>query len=106
MRIALKIFLILLAGSVFTCCFLPSIVFRLQYGREPLSIELYNKSFDLIKEGMTFDEVRAVYGEPHEKHPNNPQVGGEDWIYWTSTLKIGYLGIMFGPDGRVTGTWI
>jgi hypothetical protein len=96
-----------LAGSVGTCCLLPGIIFRLQYGRPPLAAEKYRTSLETIKPGMTFDEVRALLGEPHEKYTRHRDDDwGETWIYWTDPFGAGYLGVQFSKEGRVLHQWI
>jgi hypothetical protein len=102
--------LLLMAGLAGTCCLscclLPSIAFRLEYGRPPLAEEKYDTSLETVKPGMTFDEVRAVLGEPHEKYPSSRDDEGEVWLYWTDSIKLGYLGVQFSKEGRVLSQWI
>ena len=80
-----------------------SLAFRLQYGRGPLSVELYQASRTSTMQGMTQEEVRARLGEPHEVY--DKWDGEASWIYYTDTFGHGYLGIRFGPDGRVVRVW-
>ena len=54
----------------------------------------------------------AVAAQLRERLPDQPLVevarntdlAGEGWYYWLDSFGIGYFGVRFGPDGRVTGT--
>jgi hypothetical protein len=86
----------------------PGVWYRLRYGRPLLTTEKYNDSSRLVREGMSFDEVRRALGDPHEIERNHD--GSTSWRYRVrssfSPLEEGFLGIEFGLDGRMTGTWI
>src|SRR5262245_24374103 len=104
LRTCIRVSIVLLAAVVLSCCVLPDLLFRVKYGRPPLSAEKYRTS--LVTGGMTADEVRAALGEPHEIHPAVSPEDEEVWFYHTDLLGPSSLGVNFGPDKRVTGTWI
>lgn len=79
------------------CCFGPPHAIRLMYGNYPLG----RYPNGVISEGMTPDDVIARLGTPHERTQRNDR---ESWYYWLDSFGIGYFGVNFGPDGRVTGT--
>ena len=95
----------LLILGFLSCCVLPDLVFRWEYGRPPLAKEKFDTSLKTVKPGMTFDQVRAALGEPHEKY-QDPGDGGEVWVYRTEPLRLGGLYIQFSKDGLVLRKWI
>jgi outer membrane protein assembly factor BamE (lipoprotein component of BamABCDE complex) len=97
--------LLSLLALVLSACFLPGVLFRLQYGRPPLTTAEYRASIQ-IEEGMTPDEVRAIIGPPHKVHADFGGEGQEAWIYFTDSLELNYLGVWFGTTGRVYSRWI
>ena len=52
---------------------------------------------------MTRDEVTQTLGRPHERFSGGD---GERWFYWLDSFGLGWFGLDFGPDGRVTGTYV
>jgi outer membrane protein assembly factor BamE (lipoprotein component of BamABCDE complex) len=90
-----------LAALVLAACLLPPVLVRLVHGRGPLTAEQFKASGGI--EGKTTEEVRALLGEPHERDVERD--GSQRWYYWQDSYGIHYLGVEFGPDGRVTGTW-
>src|SRR5947209_16578287 len=90
--------LVLVSGAVpLCCCLLPPVVVRITYGNYPLGSYPNGK----IREGMTRDEVAAILGSPHERFRRDDE---ESWYYWLDSFGIGYFGVHFGSEGRVTGT--
>ncbi len=90
--------LVLSASVPFCCCFGPQQCFRLAYGSYPLGAYPNNK----ITPGMTREEVTAVLGPAHNVlYPDSDR---ESWYYSLDSFTIGYFGVIFGADGRVTGT--
>ena len=90
--------IVLVSGMVpVSCCLGPPHAVRIVYGNYPLGSYPNGK----IKEGMTKDEVAAILGSPHERFIRADE---ESWYYWLDSFGIGYFGVRFGPEGRVTGT--
>jgi hypothetical protein len=79
------------------CCLLPPVAVRITYGNYPLGSYPNGK----ITEGMTRDEVSTILGSPHERYRRDDE---DSWYYWIDSFGIGYFGVRFGPEGRVTGT--
>jgi len=89
--------LLLVSAAVpLSCCFGPSLLFRLSYGSFPVSGNLYAQ----VKEGMSADEVRAALGNPHKRYEEEV---GERWYYYEDSFRIFWFCVDFGPDGRVKG---
>jgi hypothetical protein len=86
----------------------PGVWYQLRYGRPLMTTEKYLESNRLIKQGMTFDEVRTALGEPHEEFSNHD--GTTSWRYFVpsslSPIMDGFLGVEFGREGHMTGSWI
>lgn len=80
-----------------SCGLGPSVVFRLTYGRFPLSGDPRIR----VSEGMSAERVRALLGEPHER-TNRPD--GEGWYYYQDSYGIYWFCVDFGLDRRVKGT--
>ena len=91
------ILLLVSAAVPLSCCFGPSLVFRVNYGSYPLSGNPYPR----IKERMSADEVRAALGNPHRREERGDEEG---WYYYQDAFQIGWFCVDFGPDGRVKGT--
>jgi hypothetical protein len=92
--------LLLALGSLLiplSCYFGPAQIFKLVYGSYPLGEYPTGK----ITPGMTTDQVLGILGPPHQRDKRDK---GEEWIYDLDSWGIGYFGIDFGPDGRVTHT--
>ncbi len=81
-----------------SCCSGPSILFRLNHDTPPLS----GIPRDVIKVGMTQDEVRAKLGNPHEIKNHDPQQ--VVWFYWQDAVGFEWFVVIFGPDGRLEHT--
>ena len=93
------VLLLVVSGLVpFSCCLGPSQVVRLVYGNYPIGERPNNK----IQEGMSFDEVTAILGTPHERFKKDDQ---ESWYYWIDSFGIGWFAVDFGPDGNVERTY-
>ena len=80
------------------CCFGPAQVFRIHYGRYPISGDPFGK----VEKGMTADQVLANLGEPHERRKRNDL---ETWVYYSDSFGIGDFYVDFGADGRVTSRY-
>jgi hypothetical protein len=82
--------------------------YRFRYGRPLLSTREYLESYPKIEKGMSFDEVRAAIGPPHEAWSNSD--GSTSWRYYVpsslSPLVDGCFGVEFDQDGRMTMDWI
>ncbi len=92
---------LLLLGSCLLpifCYFARPDAVRLDNGTHPLGSYPGNK----IREGMSGDEVKAILGPPHQRNKNNDR---ETWIYWTESYGGYWVGVDFGPDGRVTNLY-
>jgi hypothetical protein len=79
------------------CCQGPPHVVRIVYGNYPIGKYPEHK----ITVGMSFDEVSAILGSPHERFE---QGHGETWYYWIDWLDTQSFFEDSGPDGRVTRT--
>jgi outer membrane protein assembly factor BamE (lipoprotein component of BamABCDE complex) len=93
-RIFLLCFLGPTATLVLAVCVLPPAVFRLSYGRGPLTADPH-----AVHTGMSQDDVFDLLGSPHETPP-----GSATWFYYTDALKFGFFSVDFGQDGRVVDT--
>jgi hypothetical protein len=90
--------LLLASVSLPAVCFLaPAQIFRLEYGSYPLG----TYPSDKIKEGMTFKQVEAILGAPHERFANG---NGEEWFYFIDSFCVDDFCVDFGPDGHITNT--
>jgi hypothetical protein len=91
--------LILASGLVsLFCCLGPSLMVRLVYGNFPIGSYPNNK----IMQGMSMDEVKLILGNPHVQSNH----GDEDrWIYYIDSFGMGWFGVNFGVDGKVTATY-
>jgi hypothetical protein len=90
--------LLLLSASLPLCCCLgPDHLVRIVYGNYPLG----RYPNGVIEKGMTPDEVLSKLGPPHSRNRNGD---GESWYYMLDAYDMFYFGVIFGPDGRVTGT--
>jgi hypothetical protein len=98
-RKTLGVLLLLVSGLFPVFCFVaPPYIVRLECGNYPIGSYPNGK----IQEGMSFHEVEAILGSPHQRD----QLGGrEQWIYWIDSFGIYYFGVDFGPDGHVTHTY-
>jgi hypothetical protein len=99
------------ARRLLTGCFMPLALAAGCVALPPLAFFALTKSGigdpnqynETVNVGMTAEEVRAVLGSPNEVYS---YTGGEvRWIYYCDRLGWSYLGIVFGPDGRVRGKW-
>jgi outer membrane protein assembly factor BamE (lipoprotein component of BamABCDE complex) len=87
--------LLLSAALPLTCCLGPPHFIRLIYGNYPLG----RYPSGVIEKGMTADEVLSKLGPPHSRNRD-----GDFWYYMLDSYDIGWFGVHFGPDGKVTGT--
>jgi outer membrane protein assembly factor BamE (lipoprotein component of BamABCDE complex) len=86
------------SGSIPLCCCLgPPHVIRLEYGNYPIG-----RFPNDIRPGMSAEEVVATLGTPHERHSRGDV---DSWFYWIDSFGLGWFGVDFGPDGRVTHTY-
>ena len=86
-------------GPPLCCCVVPPVALRITHGNFPIR----SSDMDKVREGMTADEVQAILGTPHERHPSGD--GEATWYYYCDSFGLAALGIGFGPDGRVKNTW-
>jgi hypothetical protein len=93
----LTVFTLLLPAA----CLLPPVVYRLAHWRGPLSQEQYRAAWHL--EGKTAEEVRGAPGEPDDRVAADD--GSERWYYLADSYGFAYVGVKFGPDGRVRYSW-
>lgn len=91
------ILLLVIAAVPLSCCFGPSLLFRLNYGSFPLSGNPYAR----VKDKMSPDEVRVALGNPHNREKRDD---GEHWYYYQDSFQIGWFCVDFDPDGLVKGT--
>ena len=80
----------------------PSIIARWTCGHFLLCTHPNNQ----IKKGMSKEEVAAILGSPHDRHPYFFHQGeGEGWLYYFAPFGTSFFGIEFGHDGRVMNTY-
>lgn len=77
----------------------PSVIFRLQFDNPPVR----EQKRDEIKDGMTAEEVRSHLGNPHQV--NGRGSNRECWLYYSDAMQLGWFGVSFGNDGKVSGTY-
>jgi hypothetical protein len=80
------------------CFVAPPHLIRLKYGNYPIGSYPTGK----IHEGMTYNEVEAVLGTPHQCSKQDKR---ETWIFWIDSFGMYYCGIDFGPDGHVSAIY-
>jgi outer membrane protein assembly factor BamE (lipoprotein component of BamABCDE complex) len=99
---------IFVIATVLTLCFLPREIYRFRYGRPLLTTAEYLESYQKVKNGMTFEEVRNAIGDPHEMFSNHD--GSTSWSYYVpssfSPIEDGLFTVEFDAKGRMTSYWI
>jgi len=93
--------LLILLVSIATplcCCQGPQYLVRIAYGNFPLGRYPNN----MIEEGMTSDQVRALLGSPHERVTGYE--GTEHWYYWIDSFGVRYFAVSFNSASQVDGT--
>lgn len=75
----------------------PGILFRMQHGHDPLA--KYPRG--VLEKGMTKEDVRVKFGEPHSTFTGGHQ---ESWYYYTDALGVGYFSVHFDSNGLVDFT--
>lgn len=90
-----RITVMVLSGLIpLSCCVLPPVWFRTQFGSFPTG-NISSK----VHKGMTKEEVLTVLGPPHRQYPDDEPQG---WYYYNDSYGLSAESVWFGPDGRVT----
>ena len=92
--------LLFLASWLFPlfCYFTPTVIFRIEYGNYPIGSYPSGK----IRNGMSVNDVEAFLGAPHKRSKEDDR---ETWLYWIDSFGMYWVGVDFGPDGRVTNMY-
>lgn len=105
-KIILSVVAICVIVMIAVGCGVTYFSFEYMWGSPPLDGEKYRNSAQLVKEGMTEEEVITILGKPHERRPRRTEHDGESWPYFTDQYYGNYLGIQFNEQRRVYHTWI